>query len=136
MSINRTFPIAGVKFRPGAHEYILGLEEGTMFNLETEPTNQFDPNAVKIIHEDEFGEEAFIGYVPKNFSAEISAVLEIEPLLCILKTKGEKSYQHEVVVKSLEDSDLPSDEEIDSFEDDNYEEPDLEAELENDEDED
>jgi hypothetical protein len=104
--IDRKFPIAGVKFR-GAEVYVLlkTLENGTVFELEPEPTNAFDPNAVKINYND--GEkDIHIGYVPKNFSAEISAALEIEPVICIASdfSKDKKSWEFEVRAKSIDET--------------------------------
>lgn len=52
--------IAGVKFRPGAREYLAELEAGTALEHEPEPTNRFDPSAIKLIHEG-----MFVGYVPR-----------------------------------------------------------------------
>jgi hypothetical protein len=113
--IDRKFPIAGVKFR-GAEVYALlkTLENGTVFELEPEPTNAFDPNAVKINYND--GEkDIHVGYVPKNFSAEISAALEIEPVVCIASdfSGDKKSWEFEVRAKSLEEAEEELDEEYD-----------------------
>jgi hypothetical protein len=110
--IDRKFPIAGVKFR-GAEVYALlkTLENGTVFELEPEPTNQYDPNAVKINYND--GEtDIHVGYVPKNFSAEISAALEIEPVVCIASdfSADKKTWEFEVRAKSLEDAEEELDE--------------------------
>jgi hypothetical protein len=110
--IDRKFPIAGVKFR-GAEVYALlkTLENGTVFELEPEPTNAFDPNAVKINYND--GEkDIHVGYVPKNFSAEISAALEIEPVVCIASdfSGDKKTWEFEVRAKSLEDAEEELDE--------------------------
>ena len=111
--IDRKFPIAGVKFR-GAEVYALlkTLENGTVFELEPEPTNAFDPNAVKINYDD--GEtDIHVGYVPKNFSAEISAALEIEPVVCIASdfSDDKKTYEFEVRAKSLEEAEEELEEE-------------------------
>ena len=111
--IDRKFPIAGVKFR-GAEVYALlkTLENGTVFELEPEPTNQYDPNAVMINYND--GEkDIHVGYVPKNFSAEISAALEIEPVVCIASdfSGDKKTWEFEVRAKSLEEAEEELDEE-------------------------
>lgn len=56
-------PLMGVQFRPaGAKAIVDQLTIGQRLELEPEPTNQYDANAVKVI-EPESGE--FIGYVAK-----------------------------------------------------------------------
>jgi hypothetical protein len=65
------FKVAGVQFRPNYKEAVKKIEEGDAATLEAEPTNKFDPNAVKIVCKG-----FFIGYVPKKFSSDISAFLE------------------------------------------------------------
>ncbi len=118
--IDRKFPIAGVKFRGAAViELLKTLENGTVFELEPEPTNQYDPNAVKIIYND--GEtDIHVGYVPKNFSAEISAALEIEPVVCIASdfSKDKKTWEFEVRAKSLEEAEEELDEEYEDEDED------------------
>ena len=69
------FYIAGVKF----HQYksiLNDVSEGNTLQLIPEPSNKFDPNAVQI-HFDNGGKAAFLGFVPKKFSSEVSALLEI-----------------------------------------------------------
>ncbi len=131
MTVNRKFFIAGVQYRGrDIVELVKGLEEGQILSLEAEPTNVYDPNAIKIIYEDDFGDTHHIGYVPKVISSEISVAMELEPLICIVVANGEKSYQCEVVVKTFnEEEDLLSEEEIDDLDDDGYEEPDDPDEL-------
>lgn len=77
---SNTFFIAGVKFHPGAAEQIRKLEVGEDLELVPEPDNKFDPNAVRI----EYG-GTLLGYVPKKFSAEISALMEIEETECLVQ---------------------------------------------------
>jgi hypothetical protein len=105
MSLNRTFPIAGVKFRPSSvYELLKTLEDGSVFELEAEPTNKFDPNAVKIMYFDG-SDDIHVGYVPKNFSAEVSAALEIEPYCAVAKnfSAENKSWEFEVELRPLMD---------------------------------
>ena len=76
--MKKEFHIAGVQF----HEmkYVVNdLEEGMKLELVPEPDNKFDPNAIAIKHND-----IMLGYVPKTHSAEVSAVMEISPLNCII----------------------------------------------------
>jgi len=78
--MNKEFYIAGVKFRPSA-EIKLALneiEEGTELFLDPEPTNRFDPNAIRIVYGNPVEERPlFIGYVPKIYSSEITGLIEI-----------------------------------------------------------
>lgn len=65
------FDIAGVQH----HNYrdVLNiLQKDLELNLVPEPTNQYDSNAVRI----EF-EKTMLGYVPKKFSAEVAAAIEV-----------------------------------------------------------
>ena len=77
------FYIAGVKFH--SYKSILNdITEGDNLMLVPEPTNKFDPNAVQI-HFDNSAKAAFIGFVPKKFSSEVSAWIEVgKNLECIL----------------------------------------------------
>lgn len=75
----KAFYIAGVQFRTTEERKSLaGQEVGDILELVPEPTNQYDPNAVKIMQGD-----LHYGYVPRKFSSEVSAALEIGlPLVC------------------------------------------------------
>lgn len=57
------FTIAGMSYRDDIDDY-LGEHVGT---LEAEPTNEYDPNAIKILAEDGH----HVGYVPKDMTSEI-----------------------------------------------------------------
>ena len=57
------FTIAGMSYRGNLDDYI-GEHVGT---LESEPTNPYDSNAIKILAEDGH----HVGYVPKDMTAEI-----------------------------------------------------------------
>lgn len=77
------FTIAGVKF----HEYkqcLNDITEGDTLKLVPEPANKFDPNAVAIYF-DNGAKQSMLGYVPKRFSSEVSAMIEVgQNLECIL----------------------------------------------------
>ena len=77
--VTHSFYIAGVQF----HELktiIRDLGEGDGLTLIPEPTNKYDPNAVRIEHDN-----VMTGFVPKKFSSEVSATLEIgKDLECVL----------------------------------------------------
>ncbi|MFA5037908.1 MAG: HIRAN domain-containing protein [Candidatus Izemoplasmatales bacterium] len=85
--MKRSFYVAGVQFRP-RHDIdsaVKLMNVGDQLGLVPEPKNKFDPNAVKIIAEIE-KEEYFLGYVPKKFSSEISALMEIGgELKCVVE---------------------------------------------------
>ena len=57
------FTIAGMSYRDDIDDY-LGEHVGT---LEAEPTNEYDPNAIKILAEDGH----HVGYVPKDMTSEV-----------------------------------------------------------------
>jgi len=67
MPFHQTY-IAGVKFRPGADEVLSKLDPGAELSLQPEPTNPYDPNAVKVM-----SGTRHIGYVPKDLSADVAA---------------------------------------------------------------
>jgi hypothetical protein len=102
-SMKRQFFIAGVQFRPRAEISVAAkeLKIGDKLLLVPEPTNKFDPNAVKIVldYEESVNEDEekhvslFLGYVPKKYSSEISGLLSIDaPLICTVKAvDGNKS---------------------------------------------
>ncbi len=75
---SKTFFIAGVQHHK-MHTCLHLLSKGLDLKLWPEPDNKFDPNAIKI----EVG-GAMLGYVPKKFSSELSAMLEIVDLTCTI----------------------------------------------------
>ena len=84
--MKRQFFIAGVQFRPRPEIDVAAkqMEVGDKLILTPEPTNKFDPNAVKIETELE-NTVVFLGYVPKKFSSEVTALLSIDaPIICIV----------------------------------------------------
>src|SRR3546814_3524175 len=65
--------LVGMNFRPSeAREVVKTLQIGHTLHLEPEPSNPYDPNAVKVI-EPESGQ--FIGYLSRESNAETSAHL-------------------------------------------------------------
>lgn len=69
----------GANFRPaGAKEIIKSLPIGyDELSLEREPDNQYDSNAIKVIHHDPLdGSETHLGYVEKDIAAEIASQLD------------------------------------------------------------
>jgi len=81
---HHTSYVAGWKFRPQAEQvHLAGLAEGVEFDLKPEPTNQYDPKAVQIIHEGHH-----VGYVPRDLSAEVTALLARGRVIRTVKGKG------------------------------------------------
>ena len=75
---SRTFFVAGTRFHQMKERDVAKrLAEGTGLKLEQEPTNPYDPNAVKILYED-----FMLGYVPKVHSSEVSAMMDVSNLKC------------------------------------------------------
>ena len=103
----KKFFIAGVQHHQMA-SVIKDLSEGDELDIVPEPTNQYDPNAVRLEING-----TMLGYVPKKFSAEVSAMLEADPdLECIITmlNKNAKPWEQcEVVIRHL-DEELPNDE--------------------------
>ena len=89
--MKRQFFIAGVQFRPRAEINAAAdqMKVGDKLALTPEPSNKFDPNAVQISKSITSAEGItdfiFLGYVPKKFSSEVSALLGIDaPVICIV----------------------------------------------------
>jgi len=66
-----TFYIAGFTYWSGLDVFD-ELKIGTTLQLEVEPTNGHDPNAVKILYQD-----TMLGYVPRDHNEEISKFLQL-----------------------------------------------------------
>ncbi len=111
--MNRVFYIAGVQFRPTGEirRATELMKVGDHLGLVSEPTNKYDPNAVKIEYNTETADgvvTTFLGYVPKKFSAEVSAMLEagieIECIVEMINPQGNPWDLCRVRVKNVEDS--------------------------------
>jgi hypothetical protein len=73
------------------------LSEGINLSLRLEPTNKFDPNAVRIEYVNNEGIETMLGYVPRKFSSEISAMIEVgKSIECVLTTYNKNSKMWEM----------------------------------------
>ena len=83
------FYIAGVQHHQ-MHKVIKEMEVGNFLNLTPEPSNKFDSNAVRIEYST-FNESIMCGYVPKKFSAEISAYHEMGGELQCIVTELDKN---------------------------------------------
>ena len=78
------FFIAGVQFHE-LKSVINDLSEGDNLTLLPEPSNKFDPNAVRIEYLPKDYDSVMLGFVPKKFSSEVAAMLEVgKGLQCVL----------------------------------------------------
>lgn len=66
-----SFYIAGFSYWDGL-DVINELKVGAVLNLEAEPTNVYDPKAVKILYND-----TMLGYIPRTENREISKFLQL-----------------------------------------------------------
>lgn len=119
--MNRTFYIAGVQFRPQTEIKAAAKEMkvGGLLKLYPEPSNKFDPNAVKIysIPDPPSDEAYFLGYVPKKFSSEVSALLSIgAPVECVIDEVNPEAKTYEMFKVTIKEVDEEAKEE-DPFED-------------------
>ena len=66
-----SFHIAGFTYWNGIEVFDL-LKIGAKLHLEAEPTNGYDPNAVKILFK-----ETMLGYIPRDNNGDISKFLRL-----------------------------------------------------------
>ena len=100
--MKRSFYIAGVQFRSKGEINLAAkeMEVNDELTLVAEPTNKYDPNAVQILATD----GTFLGYVPKKFSSEISAMLEIEaPIICTVEVVNPTAKHWEMFKVIIQD---------------------------------
>ena len=73
MSIYTVY-LRGSNFRPvEAQAVVLAFSEDDPLLLEREPSNQFDPNAIRVI---EPNTTHHVGYVAKEFASEIAPLMD------------------------------------------------------------
>lgn len=93
--VTHKFFIAGVQFHQ-LKSVINNLSEGDSLTLLPEPSNKFDPNAVRIEYLRKNYDSIMLGFVPKKFSSEVAAALEVGKVLeCVLVTlnKDAKTWE-------------------------------------------
>lgn len=97
--VTHKFFIAGVQFHE-MKNVIDDLSEDDNLLITPEPTNKYDPNAIKIEHSG-----VMLGYVPKKHSSEVAAALEVgKSLECVLVklNKSAKTWeQAEVEIREV-----------------------------------
>lgn len=107
--------IAGIRYRPiSAQVRVAQLTFGERLYLEPEPTNDHDPNAVRILTED----RVFVGYVQRKFSEAVAeAIAAGDPILAVSNHSGLTILiGDEDIQKHL--ADPPRDESLASMDDD------------------
>ncbi|MBX3490858.1 HIRAN domain-containing protein [Parvibaculum sp.] len=90
----RKFHIAGVKFRLGAAEHLESIEHGAPMAVEADPENEFDRNAVKVMHGDQH-----VGFIPKGPNVEVGAMIAENRIVAVTKRTGQSvqiEYRAEV----------------------------------------
>jgi len=94
--VTHSFFIAGVQFHD-LKTVIDIIKEDDHLVLIPDPTNKYDPNAVEIKYIDKDYDEIFLGFVPKKFSSEVAAALEIgRKLECVLVELNKAAKQWEM----------------------------------------
>ena len=97
MSEKFEFFIAGVQFHQ-AKTVINEIEVGDEILMEPEPSNKYDPNAIKLMYGD-----TMLGYVPAKFSGSVSAFLETadDPIceITYVNPKAKTYEQLKVIIK-------------------------------------
>lgn len=94
------FYVAGVQFHQ-AKTVLNQMQVGHEVEMEPEPNNQFDQNAVKLLYEG-----VMIGYVPGKISADVSAFLEYaDPTAIITKLDSSAKTWEQIEVEIKEDED-------------------------------
>jgi hypothetical protein len=62
----------GAQFHPGAREALERLAEGDIVSLVRDPTNQYDPYAVRVLNL----EDQMLGFIPMTMSRLVSDLLD------------------------------------------------------------
>ena len=118
MSEKYEFFIAGVQFHQ-AKTVINELEIGDELEMLPEPSNKFDPNAIKLMYG-----ETMLGYVPAKFSGSVSAFLETAEFpLCKLTFIEPRNKTYEQLKCIIKDEEYTEEDDWKKFEDeDDYDE--------------
>lgn len=95
------FYVAGVKFHE-LRKCVDDLEVGDILQLEQEPDNKYDINAVKILSPKFYAGEGgveetryMLGYVPAKISAQVTAAMDLDSQTCTIieLNKSEKPWK-------------------------------------------
>jgi hypothetical protein len=102
------FYVAGVQHH-GIKEVINELSDGFELQLELEPTNQYDPNAIKILFDSiENNSRVMLGYVPGKMSADITDfyVKAILPTCDIVTFNPDAKPWQQLLVKIYDEGEI------------------------------
>jgi len=81
--VTHKFFIAGVQHHQ-MHKVLQQMEVNDFMQLVPEPTNKYDPNAVRIEYQT-MTDSVMCGYVPRKFSSDVSADITIgTKLACVV----------------------------------------------------
>lgn len=83
-------PVAGLQFHK-AWDLPTPIYQSTWASLEREPSNRYDPLAIKVIARD----GCFLGYIPKNLTSEVHRLWQFNPAAEVLL------HQPKVIVISV-----------------------------------
>ena len=96
-----SFYIAGVQHHQ-MHSVLKDLEEGQTLHLVLEPTNKYDPNAVRIEHKG-----TMLGFVPRKFSSGVTAMVTVgktlECVIAALNKTGKPWEMCKVEIREVEE---------------------------------
>lgn len=102
------FFVAGIQFRPKEEieKAIKGMEVGDILQLICEPTNKYDPCAVKIIcnlFEGNITDDSiFIGYVPKKYSTLVTDMISNKSAVCTVTQVNPEAKTHMMIEVTVE----------------------------------
>jgi len=97
------FYVAGVKFHELKH-CTSEIKVGDTLSMVAEPTNKFDPNAVRLEFNSLNQDRSFMtGYVPAKISASVSAALVVGSPKCVVtEVNPEKETWEQLKVAIVE----------------------------------
>lgn len=81
--------IAGVKYRPNGPAMLAKIADGSELELKPQPDNPYDPHAVMVLHEG-----FHLGFVPKELSKEVAALIAEKRLTRCVKRAGNRIDIH------------------------------------------
>lgn len=125
------FYVAGIQHHQ-LHTCIDQVKVGDELTLELDPTNRFDPNAVKILFEKNKDKDQYImlGFVPKakgDYSTKVTALIDLKPIKCIVTEINPQAKTYEQLKVAIVEDDEWA--EIDDDSDPSYIGKELEDEI-------
>lgn len=87
------FLVAGSRFRPHRYDKTGSFSVGDEVHLEAEPSNKFDPNAIKVIHK-----HHHLGYIPKTDNIEAKKIMDGDFKATISEFHPEKKAEERFLI--------------------------------------